>query len=163
MIGLVRFGRQSARVGRSALLASSVRHIHASSMMRGVDEFYDQVEGDQEGNLYTGRAWRASELRLKSFDELHQLWFVLLKEKNRLATDRAVQENQRGWSGVGRMRKVKESMARIKTVLRERTLVYQDTQRRLEERHALYKFEQEMQKLGELQQQEEVQQAEKMQ
>ena len=51
MIGLVRFGRQSARVGRSALLASSVRHIHASSMMRGVDEFYDQVEGTVASSL----------------------------------------------------------------------------------------------------------------
>ena len=62
---------------------------------------------DEEGNVYTGRAWRASELRLKSFDELHQLWFVLLKEKNRLMTDLGARENARGWSGVGRLRKVR--------------------------------------------------------
>ena len=95
--------------------------------------------------MYTGRAWRASELRLKSFEELHQLWFVLLKEKNRLLTDRSVRDNARGWSGVGRLRKVKESMARIKTVLRERELVYQDTKERLEARQQLY-FEEERQK-----------------
>ncbi len=92
-----------------------------------------------EGSMYTGRAWRASELRLKSFDELHQLWFVLLKEKNRLLTDRAAQKYRMAWMGHGRLRKVKESMARLKTVLRERTLVYQDTQKRLEARYQLHR------------------------
>ncbi len=70
-----------------------------------------------------GRSWRASELRMKSFKELHQLWFVLLKEKSRLMSDREALVLKRGWSGAGRMRKVKESMARLKTVLRERALV----------------------------------------
>merc|ERR1712232_521141 len=93
MIGLARIGGVAGFTVGGPLFHAPVRCLHSSRLCRGVEEFYDQAEGDQDGNLYTGRSWRASELRLKSFDELHQLWFVLLKEKNRLATDRAVQEN----------------------------------------------------------------------
>ncbi|EEC79917.1 hypothetical protein OsI_21467 [Oryza sativa Indica Group] len=80
-----------------------------------------------------GRSWKASELRLKSWDDLQKLWYVLLKEKNMLMSQRQMlhSENMR-FPNPERVSKVKKSMCRIKHVLTERAIAEPDPRRSAE-------------------------------
>ena len=76
-----------------------------------------------------GRAWTAAELRLKSFDDLHKLYFVLLKERNKIMTFRGLSKTSpsiapKTWRF--RLKKVNQSIARLKTVVGERQAAYQE-------------------------------------
>lgn len=63
----------------------------------------------------------ARELRLKSFEDLHALWYVLLKEKNMLQTEKYVHKaNRTKMRNKDRLGKVRRAMSRIKHVLSER-------------------------------------------
>ncbi|KAG9119014.1 54S ribosomal protein L4 mitochondrial [Ceratobasidium sp. 392] len=90
---------------------------------------YETLVPTHKTNDYSGRSWLASELRRKSFKDLHTLWYVLARERNLLATQ--TQESRRleidtdtFTNILQRDRRCKKSMARIKQVLNERRLAY---------------------------------------
>ncbi|KAF9134912.1 54S ribosomal protein L4 mitochondrial [Mortierella sp. 14UC] len=95
---------------------------------RGVEEFFENGKSIPTEKSWTGRAWRASELRVKSFDDLHKLWYVLLKERNVLAAQkeeaRRFHISKQYFSNKGRQVKCQKSMARIKFVLNERRMAW---------------------------------------
>jgi large subunit ribosomal protein L47 len=88
----------------------------------------------------TGRAWLASELRNKSWSDLHKLWYVCVKERNMVAT-------QLLWAGaqgaarddyIGRSRQVRLTMNRIKQVMAERATQEPNAVKRLEMKKVIH-------------------------
>ncbi|KAI9368262.1 MRP-L47-domain-containing protein [Aspergillus egyptiacus] len=80
-----------------------------------------------------GRSWSIQELREKSWEDLHCLWWVCLKERNRIATSN--QERKRLKAGYGqweaqqRARAIRVTQQGIKHVLRERWYAWEDARR----------------------------------
>jgi len=95
-----------------------------SSSQAGVLEFLDPKGGAGSGPV--GRPWLASELRLKSTEDLQKLWYVLIKERTILDIEKQwCDSNGQFWEGGrSRLRKVRTSMSRIKCVVGERIRLY---------------------------------------
>ncbi|PSR74792.1 hypothetical protein PHLCEN_2v9506 [Hermanssonia centrifuga] len=90
---------------------------------------YETVEQINHSTDNSGRSWTAAELRRKSFKDLHTLWYVLLRERNLLATQKA-EIRRLGGSHMRtpitpKLFRVRKSMARIKYVVNERRLAYE--------------------------------------
>jgi large subunit ribosomal protein L47 len=75
-----------------------------------------------------GRAWTVGELRSRDWDALHQLWWICVKERNRLATEKL--ERHRLEAGYGdyenknRDEVVQKTMKAILDTLSERHQAY---------------------------------------
>ncbi|CAN6471414.1 unnamed protein product [Victoria cruziana] len=113
----------------SAAAAASSKIAH-----NPLEEFFeaDRSKEDDKPVVY-GRSWKASELRLKSWDDLQKLWYVLLKEKNMLMTQRQMLNAQNlRFPNPERIPKVRKSMCRIKHVLTERAIAEPDPRRSAE-------------------------------
>ncbi|KAF2149960.1 MRP-L47-domain-containing protein [Myriangium duriaei CBS 260.36] len=83
-----------------------------------------------EYNNAFGRAWTVQELRQKSWEDLHKLWWVCTYERNRIATEEA--ERERTNAGYGeaeahsRSEEIKLTMRAIKHTLTERWYAWQN-------------------------------------
>jgi|Transcript_9068 large subunit ribosomal protein L47 len=104
--------------------AGAVRSIgttaSSSHAAHGLDAF---VDANRDDKTFVGREWRAEELRRKSFKDLHELWYVLLTERNMLLTEKHLAKvNREPMRAPHRMTKVRKSMAKIKLVLTERAI-----------------------------------------
>ncbi|XP_042861622.1 39S ribosomal protein L47, mitochondrial-like [Penaeus japonicus] len=98
---------------------------HTSTRHLGLMDFFDDKKNWGEQEVKVGRAWKLDELRIKSNEDLHKLWYVLLKEKNMLLTmEHACKEEYRLFPNPERIDKVEESMKNLEDVVRERNRAY---------------------------------------
>jgi large subunit ribosomal protein L47 len=107
----------SVRVPAAARPLSS----NSNSPVSLLDAFRDPVDRQVRGDEPVGRSWSATELRRKSYEDLHKLWYVLYREKNMLLTEQQLSRRRTlVFPQPARMKKVQKSMGAIKQVLGER-------------------------------------------
>eukprot|EP01024_Parvocaulis_polyphysoides_P067677 TRINITY_DN8114_c0_g2_i1.p2 TRINITY_DN8114_c0_g2~~TRINITY_DN8114_c0_g2_i1.p2 ORF type:complete len:150 (-),score=16.58 TRINITY_DN8114_c0_g2_i1:304-705(-) len=114
----------------STAQAGLVRQFGSSCSCKGLEEFVDLHGEFGKEPEHIGREWTACELRLKSFEDLHKLWYVLLKERNFLLSEklryrRVNMEMPRN----DRIKMVRKSMGRIKQTLAQRAFADPDPKR----------------------------------
>lgn len=88
-------------------------------------EFFDDYENWGVDKVRSGREWRVEELRIKSNEDLHKLWYVLVKERNMLMTMKyEANEQKELFPNPERLDRVEQSMINIEKVVRERNKAY---------------------------------------
>ncbi|XP_009786174.1 uncharacterized protein LOC107791991 [Nicotiana tabacum] len=129
------FGRTFLAAAKSeSSVAAATASSATSRTLNPLEQFFevDRTPEDDKPVVY-GRGWKASELRLKSWDDLQKLWYVLMKEKNMLMTQRQMLNAQNlRFPNPERISKVRKSMCRIKHVLTERAIDEADPRRSTE-------------------------------
>ncbi|KAI1155173.1 mitochondrial 39-S ribosomal protein L47 (MRP-L47)-domain-containing protein [Nemania diffusa] len=99
------------------------------------DFFYakDKLMLTPEENAEHGRGWTVEELRHKSWDDLHKLWWVSVKEQNRISTARKERNRLKLPDGTakeqGRLKAVRLTMRSIKHALTERWYLWEDARK----------------------------------
>lgn len=128
------FGRALFSAAAKSEASAAAAAAYSTAARNPLEDFFevDRKADDETPNVY-GRGWKASELRLKSWDDLNKLWYVLMKEKNMLMTQRQMLHAQNlRFPNPERISKVRKSMCRIKHVLTERAIEEADPRRSAE-------------------------------
>ncbi|KFQ15203.1 hypothetical protein N330_09986, partial [Leptosomus discolor] len=100
-----------------------LKFLHTTLSRKGLEEFFDDPRNWGEKTVKSGDAWNIKQLRGKSSEDLHKLWYVLLKEKNMLLTLEQESKRQlRHMPSPERLEKVEKSMKNIDLVVREREI-----------------------------------------
>jgi Mitochondrial 39-S ribosomal protein L47 (MRP-L47) len=60
-------------------LSQAPRWFGLSAPRQDLSEFFEEESARGEQKVRVGRAWKKDELRLKSSEDLHKLWYILLK------------------------------------------------------------------------------------
>ncbi|KAK7541992.1 mitochondrial 54S ribosomal protein uL29m [Phyllosticta citribraziliensis] len=109
------------------------RASHEVDEEHGLWQFFNsekQLLSKPEEDAAHGRSWTMSELRQKSWEDLHRLWWTCVKERNRLATE--AYERKRIEAGYGdyeadeRDKTVKDTMKAIRHTLIERWYAWEN-------------------------------------
>lgn len=110
---------------RRRLPMQSCALLHTSLPKFDLMEFFDNEKNWGKSEVKVGRHWKKDELRIKSNEDLHKLWFVLLKERNMLITMQEACNNALEiFPNPERIDKVEMSMENLESVVRERNRAY---------------------------------------
>uniref|UniRef100_A0A8C6WCM5 Large ribosomal subunit protein uL29m n=3 Tax=Nannospalax galili TaxID=1026970 RepID=A0A8C6WCM5_NANGA len=122
--GPARSGFPLSLLHKNTPAATSSLHcksLHTTSSRKGLEEFFDDPKNWGEEKVKSGASWTCQQLRNKSNEDLHKLWYVLLKERNMLLTLEQEAKRQRlPMPSPERLEKVVESMDALDKVVQER-------------------------------------------
>ena len=97
------------------------RLLQTTLSRRGLEEFFDDPKNWGEEKVKSGASWTCQQLRNKSNEDLHKLWYVLLKERNMLLTLEQEAKRQRlPMPSLERLEKVVDFMDALDKVVQER-------------------------------------------
>lgn len=102
------------------------RHsIFTTSKLFGLEDFFEDKSNWGASEIKSGRSWTKDDMRIKSNEDLHKLWYVLLKERNMLLTmEEEAKKQIEVFPSPERLDKVEASMKNLEDVVRERNKAY---------------------------------------